>query len=556
MSQKIEIVPITREQFMARAPFSKEDAFCRAFHSKADMQALWNVCKGVFIDGVLAAAIITSISQRKPHVANLQLLHVFHEFRGRDIGRILTLDSVRECHEKAIPYYRVSAEPEAVDFYRRCGFAFIGYQKSGCELSMFRMNGPRPEDGIIDLDDPVIHAACFGKKKGTIHEFHAEFGGQHPLIPEKAAEDIFPKIELKEFKYNAPTTPLAINLNNAEEFRSTPLQISYGTTGGPGFGSKITSVPETQILSSVSTQEALKEIALSLGTIGVQLRDLSLRVLGLMLEQQLPPPPVASPPRPAPAPAPVGPAPAPPVVLAPPTHAAKPARVKPPRPAPVDFLNPERIQRVESLLAKSGAMPWAINIRGTHGSGKSWIVRDFLRLASQVRGGVEKVHAPGMEHKDRPLGYILRHEFFSKPVYIIGQYETACGGCDSMSKTGALDMIYDTVERRVTEQDMHVLFEGIVVCSDFRRSRDLASLKFPLEIIILDVPLQTCVDNVNKRRGEKGKDEIENVVNITAKYEGNLRSIPRFEEAGVPVFHLNVAEAMQRVQNRFFKEMK
>jgi hypothetical protein len=46
------------------------------------------------------------------------------------------------------------------------GFKFLGKQKSGCSLSMFKINGNRFSDGIYDPNDPIITAAVNRKGKG------------------------------------------------------------------------------------------------------------------------------------------------------------------------------------------------------------------------------------------------------------------------------------------------------------------------------------------------------------------------------------------------------
>jgi hypothetical protein len=53
------------------------------------------------------------------------------------------------------------------------GFKFLGKQKSGCSLSMFKINGKNFADGIYDLSDPVIHAAVYKKGKGGCVEVFA-----------------------------------------------------------------------------------------------------------------------------------------------------------------------------------------------------------------------------------------------------------------------------------------------------------------------------------------------------------------------------------------------
>lgn len=156
----------TRDEFVAHLTDRKEDNFAKTFVAKADMQEIWDNCMGYWEDENLLGAIIVSFSKRVPIIANLQLLHTFHSARGRGVGRILCDFAIAEANRYNASYFRVSAEPDAVKFYEKCGFTFLGEQKSGSQLSMFKMNGPTYRDGLYDIDDPVIKKAVYRKGKG------------------------------------------------------------------------------------------------------------------------------------------------------------------------------------------------------------------------------------------------------------------------------------------------------------------------------------------------------------------------------------------------------
>lgn len=142
------------------------DNFARTFVAKADMQDQWDCCIGAFDGTELTAAIITTISKTKPHVANLQLLHTFAKHRGKGSARILCEDSLIQAKSRRAAYFRVSSEKSAVGFYERLGFKFWGAQKSGTQLSMFRIGGDTFLDGDYDLSDTTITKAVNRKGKG------------------------------------------------------------------------------------------------------------------------------------------------------------------------------------------------------------------------------------------------------------------------------------------------------------------------------------------------------------------------------------------------------
>ena len=163
----------TAEEFTSAITTDPADKFAKTFLAKANMQEQWDYCTGLWDGNDLLGAIITTISKRSPKVANLQLLHTFAQHRGKGVGRTLCIDSLQKAKADKALYFRVSAEPDAVAFYEKCGFQFLGKQKSGCQLSMFRINNTF-QDGYYDISDPTIFAAVNKKGKGGCVEVFVE----------------------------------------------------------------------------------------------------------------------------------------------------------------------------------------------------------------------------------------------------------------------------------------------------------------------------------------------------------------------------------------------
>ena len=166
----------TADQFKSSITDNPADKFAKTFVSKANMQNQWEYCTGAWEGDTLLGAIITTISKRSPKVANLQLLHTFAEHRGKGVGKALCIDTLQKVKENKALYFRVSAEPDAVVFYEKCGFKFLGKQKSGCQLSMFRINNTF-QDGHYDISDPTIYSAVNKKGKGGCVEVFVELEG-------------------------------------------------------------------------------------------------------------------------------------------------------------------------------------------------------------------------------------------------------------------------------------------------------------------------------------------------------------------------------------------
>jgi hypothetical protein len=158
----------TRDEFVSAITADKADSFAKTFVAKADMQKIWDSCIGAYDGDELMGAIITTVSIRSPKVANLQLLHTFAKHRRKGVAKTLTNASFSEAVVLGSIYFRVSAEPDAVAFYESIGFKFWGLQKSGCSLSIFKINGTNINDGLYDDSDPIVNRALYSGKKGSL----------------------------------------------------------------------------------------------------------------------------------------------------------------------------------------------------------------------------------------------------------------------------------------------------------------------------------------------------------------------------------------------------
>lgn len=179
-----------------------------------------------------------------------------------------------------------------------------------------------------------------------------------------------------------------------------------------------------------------------------------------------------------------------------------------------------------------------INIRGTSGTGKSTLVRSLMT----VYGRKNKYYLSG---RKQPIGYVMTHpdNGEAEDLAIIGHYETACGGCDTISK---MDQIFDLV-RRSHALGHNVVFEGLLISADVNRTLALHQEGLPIEVVALDkVPIETCLASVNARRLERlGPKKFTPVKekNTISKFRGVQMSMKRLTEAGVTVHSCDRAEA-------------
>ena len=135
-----------------------------------------------------------------------------------------------------------------------------------------------------------------------------------------------------------------------------------------------------------------------------------------------------------------------------------------------------------------------IQIRGTSGSGKSFIVNKLM----------SKYSFKPIYQNSLIMGYLCE----DLNLFIVGKYTTACGGCDSIPTQ-------DEICRRIKvalKKGYNVLFEGLICSHIAKRYAELyfACKKrgIPVKYIFLSTPLEVCRENINKRRAKVGKPPV------------------------------------------------
>lgn len=180
-----------------------------------------------------------------------------------------------------------------------------------------------------------------------------------------------------------------------------------------------------------------------------------------------------------------------------------------------------------------------IQIRGTSGSGKSTVVRQVMMRYNAGRAKVMRVG------RKQPLGYILTpRDPALRKLFVVGHYETACGGCDTLpSYDASIELV-----REAHARGLDVLFEGLLISGEVRRCVQLHQHGLPYHVIGLEVPLEVCVDSVNARRREKNPDKPDvNPRNTEAKYKTVQGAMRKLREAGVSAEWCTREAAVDRV---------
>lgn len=189
-----------------------------------------------------------------------------------------------------------------------------------------------------------------------------------------------------------------------------------------------------------------------------------------------------------------------------------------------------------------------INLRGTSGSGKSTIVR---RVCAFYQGTKPVM----IEGRKQPIGYIHKTSYGGiSSLGIVGHYETACGGCDTVP---TMDKIFDLV-RQGDRAKMDVLFEGLLISADLKRTQALHDEGRELLVIGLTTPIELCLSSVNERRrarferqGHPEKYTPVKEKNTISKHKGVLKSIEKMKQHGMETMWADREEAFKIIMLRF-----
>jgi hypothetical protein len=131
----------------------------------------------------------------------------------------------------------------------------------------------------------------------------------------------------------------------------------------------------------------------------------------------------------------------------------------------------------------------------------SALVRRIMRDYGWPEAGggplaVEPIVRPG---RARPLGYRMRHPLRHRPLVVLGHYERASGGCDTIGvKDGGLAAVF-RLAADYARSGHDVLIEGLQLSSEWAGSAALARTH-PLHVLQLDTPPQTSALNLARRR--------------------------------------------------------
>ena len=193
-------------------------------------------------------------------------------------------------------------------------------------------------------------------------------------------------------------------------------------------------------------------------------------------------------------------------------------------------------------------MSTIVAIKGTHGSGKSSVIRELINHLGK---------AATLRFNNRNAGYRCRYGD-DGALFVLGKYDSPCGGLDtSFSYGGAADDLLLCLDALAKKG--HVCCEGVIAITSYgfdrvARFADKQKKKGNHMIFArLDTPAESCIERVRQRREEAGNTQAFNPDKLLHKYESVLKSQEKLHRAGYDARTLPHEESLQTLL-RWFAE--
>ena len=185
-----------------------------------------------------------------------------------------------------------------------------------------------------------------------------------------------------------------------------------------------------------------------------------------------------------------------------------------------------------------------INIRGTSGSGKTYLVREVMARATVACDNMVPILVTG-EHPVRGSEIVVGYDYPRAGLTIVGNYGANCGGCDKFSWKGAADWVQQKVAE-IAYSGRNVIFEGLMVSSWSFHRFQVMGFTAPVKVFVLSTPLEECLASVRERRLAKGNTDELNPESTTSKYNSILSMGHKHRDAGLDVEFLSRGAALSR----------
>lgn len=176
-----------------------------------------------------------------------------------------------------------------------------------------------------------------------------------------------------------------------------------------------------------------------------------------------------------------------------------------------------------------------VQIAGTSGSGKSYLVRQFLAWGAK-NGKVTECKAG-----TKLVGYDVKvKEYY--PIHVIGPYREGVdtAGCDSIRN---IDQVFALIAQ-AEDENKDVLFEGLFMMNH-TRGPQLVEKYEAVKVVQLTDPLAVCLQSINDRRSARGDDKLLSKKNTEGNYVRAANYCDKMYSAGAGVIRTKRADALE-----------
>lgn len=173
-----------------------------------------------------------------------------------------------------------------------------------------------------------------------------------------------------------------------------------------------------------------------------------------------------------------------------------------------------------------------INIRGTNGSGKTWVIHQLIESYGQtpIRGRDARINAHTLGCGARVVGRYVKMD---------GVTPLSTGGCDTVP---TLDKVEELV--RLHARRGPVVFEGLLVSGIYGRWNTFADTVTDFRFVFLSTTLEECVQKVEARRSAAGNTKPLDPDNLVKKFRAVENARVRFVDAGRAVWNVTSDDAV------------
>lgn len=207
------------------------------------------------------------------------------------------------------------------------------------------------------------------------------------------------------------------------------------------------------------------------------------------------------------------------------------------------------------------------NIRGTNGSGKTTLARAFLpkNLNGDGQGGPVDLNwysSPTKRQPDRMLraeGYMSN--VLEGVVGVIGRYNTACGGMDTMPSFEVCQGAIQFMVHRLKAD--HVIAEGILASTVYGSWGKFAQVAkdhgHTFHFCYLDTPLDVCLHRIKLRQTAAGNNREIKIDLVADKFRAIAATREKALAAGFAVHdidHTNAVASLSRIMYQSMENQK